>query len=308
MNVRSVVNLNAFFPPFICVKMILEHRFWGMKQVRVGLRTGLVVGLLSSQADAAVLWMEQAQRLQEVSATLLDSAPVASPLPSGLNLGMRADVSFLPTPNPRVGSKLESLPSSPVQALPTIFASAALPLGSIESLSAEVWAGVLPKGVEKLMGIQASLFQYQWGARSEISSARLGAARFVLGAGLAQTKSFIEGKISSANGGDTFTASTQLLFANLGVQHVRSGFWGGVTLGSKKTRSRLAIEEDNTDLEVSDTLANAKQPRWTQVSLGLNLTRSIGVTVSELMVPDRVDLPRISVSWTAVSPSGAPRE
>lgn len=259
-------------------------------------------------AQAAVLWMDQARRLQEVSATLLDTMPVALPMSSGLQLGLRADVSFLPEPNPRVGSKLEGLPSSPVQSIPSAFGSAGLPLGASESAGAELWVGYLPKGVEKMMGISASLQQVQWGARAELASARLGAARMVVGGGVAQTRSLLVGKISSQTATDSFTSTSMLSFAHLGLQHVRSGVWGSLMVGRKKTTSRLAISDDNTDLEIVDDLSGAKHPRWIQVSVGFSLFSSLSLAVSELMVPDRLDMPRISITWHALNPSGSRRE
>jgi hypothetical protein len=263
---------------------------------------------LGESAQGTVLWMDQAQRLQEVSATLLDTMPVAVPVPQRSRLGVRADISFLPTPNPRVGAKLESLPSAPVQSIPSVYASTGLALGSSESISGEVWVGFLPRGVEKLMGIKASLQQIQWGVRSELSSVRAGAARWLVGGGLAQTRSSISGSISSLNGTDSFSATSMLSFMHVSVQHVRSGLWGAVTLGQKDTKSRLTIEEDKTDLEIRDTLQSAKQPRWTQVSLGLNISESLSIAISELMVPDRIDMPRLSFAWTVLESSGTARQ
>jgi hypothetical protein len=269
----------------------------------VGLST-----IIPLSASAAVLWIQQAQRLQEVSATLLDTAPVAHPLVPALSAGLRSNVSFLPEANPRVGSKMESLPSSPVQTIPAVFVSAGLMLGSAEALSVESWAGYLPAGVEKVLGIKASLIQLQAGARAEISSLRAGSARLVAGAGIAKTKSAVEGVISSHQGSDSFTADSTLTFVSAGVQHPRSGVWGGLMIGRKKTSSRLSISEDRTDLEIVDTLKNARQPVWSQVSLGFSLTQSISVALSELFVPDRIEMPRLTFNWNLLSPSASPRE
>lgn len=263
----------------------------------------LVEGLV-----AAVLWMEQAQRLQEVSATLLDTVPVASPIAQNFQLGIRADVSFLPAPNAKVGSKIEPMPSAPAQMIPSLYSAASVPLGSNEALSGEVWGGYLPEGSGKLVGLKAALRQTQWGGRAELSSARLGSARLVAGGGYAVTSSSLSGTISSSQGTDTFTARSVLTFVNLAVQHSQSGLWGGVMLGKKNTNSRLSIVEDNTDLQLSDNLSNAKQPHWTQVSLGVQLGKTVSIALSELMVPDRADMPRLSLAWSFFTPSGALRE
>lgn len=261
-----------------------------------------------SVAWASVLWMEQAQRLQEVSATLLDTMPVPVPLSPSPAAGVRANISFLPTPNPRVGSKLESLPASPVQSIPSLHGTLGIAPSASESIAMEGWAGILPKGVEKMMGIKASLLQMQWGGRVEFATQRLAAARLILGAGAAQTKSTIEGTISSVAESDSFTASSLLTFANMTVQHTRSGIWGAFMLGRKKTTSRLTISDDNTDLEIVDALANTKQPHWTQFSLGVPVMSGLTLAVSELLVPDRVEMPRLTLAWNFLSPSGAPRE
>lgn len=77
--------------------------------LRLAMGPSLIAGLFFVQgAEGSVLWIEQAQRLQEVSASLLDTIPVTIPLPNAFSLGVRADVSFLPTPNPRVGGKWKS--------------------------------------------------------------------------------------------------------------------------------------------------------------------------------------------------------
>jgi hypothetical protein len=259
-------------------------------------------------ASAAVLWMDQAQRLQEVSATLLDTVPVALPLAPALCLGVRTNISFLPVANPRVGSKMESLPSSPVQTIPTAYASTGLMLGTSESVAAEGWIGVLPAGLEKMIGMKASLMQMQGGMRLELSSSRMTPARFFAGAGMARTKSAVEGTISSSSGKDSFTAESALTFVSAGVQHQRSGVWGSLMIGRKRTTSRLSIVEDQTDLEIVDSLANARQPVWTQVSLGFNFSQTLSFALSELMVPDRIEMPRLTLMWSFLSPSSALRE
>ncbi len=251
-------------------------------------------------AAASVLWMEQAQRLQEVSAALLETIPVPQPLTPDLALGVRADVSFLPSPNPTVGAKIEKLPSAPVQSIPSFAASWGLRLGESESVSVETWAGVLPPGVEKLLGIKATLTQTHFGARVQLGSARYGAAHVHLGAGVARTQSKMTGQISSASGNDSFSSNSVLSFADVSLQHQRSGLWAGMVLGKRKAQSRLSIEEDDTDLEITDTLSDARQPYWTQLTLGIRGNSNWGLAVSELIVPDRLEMPRVSLSWTTL--------
>ncbi|MEY4064078.1 MAG: hypothetical protein RIR26_286 [Pseudomonadota bacterium] len=277
---------------------LLSHR------VSMRLRHSLaaLIGSLSAaHAHAAVLWMDQAQRLQEVSASLLDTMPVPRPLPSLMHLGIRSDLSFLPSPNPRVGAKLEQLPSSPVQSIPAVFAGAGILLSERESVSMEAWAGVLPAGVEKLFGIEASLLQYQWGARAQLASARFGSTRWSAGAGLAQTKSKVSGKISSASGGDSFTSDHTMKFVEGSIQHLPSGSWLGVMFGDKRTVSRLAIQEDATDLILTDTLSQAGQPYWSQYTVGVATNSGLAIALSELIVPSRLEMPRVTVSWQFLS-------
>lgn len=252
-------------------------------------------------ASAAVLWMDQAQRLQEVSASLLDTMPVPRPLPSQMHLGIRTDLSFLPSPNPRVGAKLEKLPSSPVQSIPALFAGSGVLLTERESVALEMWAGLLPPGAEKLLGIEASLLQVQWGARAQLATARFGAIRWSAGAGLAKTNSKVSGKISSASGNDIFAADHTMKFAEALVQHQPSGSWLGVMLGDKKTVSRLAIAEDATDLVLTDTLAHAGQPYWSQYTVGVATDSGWSIALSELVIPRRLEMPRLSVSWRLIS-------
>jgi hypothetical protein len=249
-------------------------------------------------AAADVLWMEQAQRLQEISAALLETIPVPQPLGVGPEFALKADLSFLPSPNPTVGAKLEKLPSAPVQSIPSVAASWGTTLGGSESLSAELWAGILPAGVEKLLGIKAALSQTHFGARIQLASARLGQARMTLGAGMARTQSTMTGQISSSEGSDLFTAHSTLSFTDLAFQHQRSGLWAGLALGKRRAESRLSIEEDDTDLEITDTLSNARQPYWSQLTLGLKGNSSWSFAVSELIVPDRIEMPRLTLAWS----------
>ncbi|NBO38039.1 hypothetical protein EBU99_05600 [bacterium] len=275
---------------------------------KIILRLVMSILLPATSAQAAVLWTEQARRLQEVSAALLDTIPVPMPLVPDLRLGLKTDLSFLPSPNTKVGSKREKLPSSPVQSIPSFFLQTGYRLGQLESISVEGWGGVLPQGVEKMMGIQASLLQTQIGARIQLASARLSSASIHLGGGFAKTSSSIKGTISSLSGSDSFTADAFLSFVDVQVQHIKSGFWGGLSIGKKTTQSRLAIVDDATDLSLTDQLTNAKQPHWSQFSLGLNLASGFKLGVSELFVPDRLEMPRLSVAWSWLSPSSAPRE
>lgn len=277
--------------------------------LRVAMGPSLIAALFFVQgAEGSVLWIEQAQRLQEVSASLLDTIPVTIPLPNTFSLGVRADLSFLPTPNPRVGGKMEKLPTSPIQSVPLIFSSVGLGLGNFERMSAEISAGILPPGVEKLLGIKASLLQTHLGGRFQLSSVRFGQARLNMGVGMARTTSSVEGSFSSTSGTDRFSAAAEFKFVEASAQHSRSGVWAGVALGSKKTTSRLSIQEDATDLKLTDTLANARQPYWSQFTLGIAGRGGWSIALSELVVPDRVEMPRLSFSWNVISRSDALRE
>lgn len=277
-----------------------------LKKILVRLAAGLLFP--TQTAEGAVLWMDQAQRLQEISATFLDSLPVSQPIAAWTSLGVRADLSLLPSPNPKVGAKNEKLPSAPVQSIPLLTATTGVDLGASEGLACQAWGGVLPPGGEKLFGIKASLFQSQFGGRCQFSSTRFAPVRLGLGGGVLRTNSSLKGTISSQTASDTFTATNISRFVELNVQHLRSGLFAGLTLGNKKTTSRLAIVDDATDLTLTDTLSNAGQPYWSQYTIGVVTNSGWGVALSELVVPSRLEMPRISVSWTFLNLSGARHE
>ncbi len=78
----------------------------------------------ASQLSAAS-WEEQAERLQMVSASLLDAQPLLSPTIDGQTKGSfrlegKAIISVLPKMNATVGGKSEQPPQPPAHSIPTI--------------------------------------------------------------------------------------------------------------------------------------------------------------------------------------------
>lgn len=254
------------------------------------------LSLWSNQAFA-VLWMEQTERLQNVSASLLDGFPVLEPSVKRLGLGVKFHLSFLPAVNPRVGSKQEKVPSSPIHTVPTFYGEYTLSLSKKMGLGLMGWLGYLPAGTEKLMGIKASLNQSQFGAAVALHS-KFSGLMLSLPLGLQSGSANLKGSITEAHANDSFQATSLLLFAAPSVKQIKTGLFGQFLMAMKKTQSTFYIESDDTTFVRQDTLQDSSLPLAFQFTLGWESKLGATVSLSELLVPNRLMMPRLSFSYT----------
>lgn len=247
-------------------------------------------------ARAEATWEQQAERLQNVSATLLDAVPFADPVRNDASVELKAPVSFLPDVNPRVGAKKEKVPSAPVHAVPTLQGNARFLRGSSYALGAQAWAGYLPSGGEKLFGIDARL--RQWTAGGLVSPQfALGSFDAFLSLGAQYSDADLEGAITEPKAKDSFRSRTVLAFAAPGVVHRDSGLWGNVLVSAKRTKSVFEIPSDGTKFEITDRLSDSTLPVATQVAAGWSHESGLQAAGAMLFVPKRLVMPRLLLSY-----------
>jgi hypothetical protein len=252
-------------------------------------------GLLFAKQASAVRWQDQAERLQNVNASLLDAFPVGEPFQVPRSIEIKAAISLLPKVSPRVGGKEEKVPASPAHLVPTLQGNYLFLKNKGSGVGGHVWAGFLPPGGEKLFGISAKLTQYLAGFAGHYNY-NYNAFEFFLPVGFQFTNIKVEGGITKTDAHDAFKASTNIFYMAPGVKIPAYSAWGSLLFGRKSTSSEFHIEEDATTIKIDDTLGDATFPLAIQGSLGWYYN-GIQVGLSELWVPSRVLMPRLLLSY-----------
>lgn len=247
-------------------------------------------------AYAVATWQEQAERLQKVSATLLDDAPIGDPIDGTLGIEFRSAISFLPTVSSHVGEKNEKVPSSPIHAVPTFAFNSKFFSTAFFSLGASVCGGYLVPGAERLMGIHARLSQLVYGAAFAPSFQFSWGSLFTW-MGYQVTTADLTGGITEVDASDSFHVNTRLGSLAVGVQVPSWGLWFNVMLAKKSSTSRFEIPADQTTFQFSDTLGDASPALMAQASLGYRHPSGVQIALSELRVPKRLTMPRLLLSY-----------
>lgn len=247
-------------------------------------------------SPSSVTWEQQAERLQVVSASLLDAVPVTVLPPKSLHLGVSSVLSLLPEVNPRVGGKSEKVPSSPVHTVPMIQLGYGLGLSALAQGTARVWGGYLPSGLEGVFGVKAELSQWAVGAALGVKMG-LGLPPFVgdLGAemGMQLTSASLSGAITEPEANDEFETDSRILFLALGLHPEHMGLHAAFLVASKQTTSRFVVSSSRTELEVTDKLSDASPPLVMQAQIGAKLPFGLTLGFAELWVPERLLMPRL---------------
>lgn len=244
----------------------------------------------------AVTWEEQAERLQLVSATLLDAVPFTNPVTSSFSLQIQLPLSVLPKVDPTVGGKSEKVPASPVHTVPTLKISAFVGRSNLFDLGVQLWGGYLLPGAEKIVGIKAALLELAAGG-AIVPSKNIGNVSIYIAFGGQLSQSELKGGITASDAHDEFTAKTTLLFVSPGFYSPATRTWGGLTIGQKTTESRFEIPADDTVFELTDTLSDSKFPYFIQANFGYNHPSGVQVAIGELWVPNRLLIPRLLVGY-----------
>jgi hypothetical protein len=257
--------------------------------------------LLSHHAFAKeVTWEVQAERLQNVSAALLDNLPVGEPVSAQFAIGLGTQISFLPKPSPRIGGKSEKVPSSPVHAVPTVTLSG-LPFLNVGSwgrfFGVQGWAGFLPPGGEKLFGVKAKLTQYSLGA-AVLGAFPVTSTFYVYSPlGFQYNNIDVEGAITASDANDSFKAKTSVFYIAPGIRYVPWKIWANVFLGKKTTRSEFKIPKDDTLFDIKDDLSDTPFPVITQLSVGTDLPYNFSANLSYEIMVERLTMPRLGLSY-----------
>ncbi|MEN9528682.1 MAG: hypothetical protein RI932_555 [Pseudomonadota bacterium] len=254
--------------------------------------------LSSGRADAAAWWYEQAERLQLVSATLLDGVPISEPVPLTGHVGFRSTISILPKPNPKVGAKSEKVPAAPIHTVPTLSYGYPVARSGRYTLVATAWAGYLPmpKSAAKLLGVDASINQYIAGGSLE-NIFRHPRMFLITSLGAQYGKAQVLGAITEDGASDKFDAALTSAYISQTVQGRRVPMWINGMLVFRRGKSTFLIEKEKTEFTRSDTMSDASVPFAIQLSFGVTIKKSFQLALSEYMVPNRLIMPRATLAY-----------
>ena len=255
------------------------------------------LALLPAQRALAITWEVQAERLVRVNAAVLDSEPVVAPLPDASAVSGFVHMSLLPKVDATVGAKKEKAPSVPVHTVPSIMGTYVL--GSPKKLSygLGVYAGYLPTGAEKLFGLDAKFTQWQLGIVPEVQMNVTPMLTAFAAIGFHMTSASIKGHITDPKSNDTFDSSSQIYLFTAGLKHVPTNAWAGFLVGMKKTTAKFFIDLDGATISTNDKLQDATMPVVVQVSAGWKHKSGFGTALSEIFVPSRLFMPRLSLTY-----------
>jgi hypothetical protein len=258
------------------------------------------IALCISAKGLAVVWEEQATRLQNVNASLLDSSPMPRPTSKGYHLGVFSNIAVLPKVNPQVGGKIEKTPSSPIHSIPSVEFNAGFALASGKLIDVGLYAGYLPSFFGSIVGLKAELNQFQVGPhvgfQTDLFRKKVD---LNLGVSYHYTSGTLKGKIASKEEIDTFIVTTSYMsfYTLFQVRPWKS--WLGIQISQKKTDSTFEIVEDKTKITLSDSLQkDSIAPFVTQIWIGTKPISGLWFQAGYTFIPTRAYLPRIGVGYT----------
>ena len=180
-----------------------------MDLMRALVMTALFWGLAFTAQAGEVTWEGQAERLQNINASLLDGLPAGEPVRSPLGVEVKSIISFLPEVNPKVGDKKEDVPSAPAHLVPTVQLN-----GRWSLIGYQAWAGYLIPGAESLLGLEASLEQYIIGASALPVFEVAGSYEVFVPVGFQISHAEVVGNITEEDSDDEFVVDNQYLATN----------------------------------------------------------------------------------------------
>jgi len=239
----------------------------------------------------AVLWEEQAERLQKISATLVDYAPVHSPVLRTVGIRVYGDINILPKLNTTVGSKSEDVPAPPVSTVPSLEGRFSFKPHKLFSLGFGGHVGFLPSGAESLLGLTASAESVVYGAWMQVGwSAEDFNFEARVGTNVATTT--VTGGVTLPESNDAFDSQNTSPYLSYLMMYDES-LYGGFTLLSRRATSSFFIEADNTEFFFKD-----KQDCWIQLFVGYFVTDRFSVGLALAHIPERATIPKLSFSYT----------
>lgn len=246
----------------------------------------------------AIGWEDQAERLQLVSAAMLDAQPLLTPIESKWHLGLRSVVSALPKTNATVGGKTEQPPQPPVHSVPTLELGTKYELGAAGAVHGRAWFGYLPQSAAKTTGMDAACRQQIWGLALGYKMDRLSEVIVRTDFGSQSATTHVEGAMTEANSSDKFDVNSRIDFASLTLAPQRlKSLWIQVQAAQRRVQSRFEIPKDDTALEFLDESRFASGNASSQIATGYDFTNGISVAAGYLNVPGRLSMPRFLVGY-----------
>ena len=254
--------------------------------------------LLMASGALGVTWNQQAERLQLVSASLLDATPVLSPGSEGYVMTAKSVVSTLPKMNATVGGKTEQPPQPPVHAVPTAELMARRHVANVMSLSGRAWGGYLPGAAAAATGMTASCAQSIYGGAVGAWSDLNGIGSFGIELGQQRNQAQIKGGITEVQAKDKFDVRTTLnFFAVTLTPVVEPSLWVQGQRIARQVATTFEIPNDGTKFELTDRSSLGSAAAATQVALGYDFKNHISAAVAYIHVPERVSMPRFLVGY-----------
>ncbi len=259
------------------------------------------VAHFAGQKAQAVGWSDQATRLMHISGVLLDDFPVFQPPYPSATVGLKLDVTLLPTVNSKVGQEKLVLPLPRFRGIPLLAAEGAF------MVSNERYFGVVP-----YFGVWSQKLRASGRADGKLNQMKAGADLFFLtwnegdqsayfSAGYHYSKSDIRFDFLGQNlMTDDFQTRNHLFSMAAGIKSEVTGLWITLMTGTRRGKNTLKIGDDGTIVESIDTLQDSVVPLFGQGSVGFQTPWGGHVAISELYVPSRAFVFRISMGWNYV--------
>ncbi len=281
----------------------MNYRLRQFKWIDLRVMSTLIMGLNANFALCAS-WENQAQRLQVVSASLLDAQPLLSPKVEDLSTNSfriegKAIVSILPKMNATVGGKTEQPPQPPAHSIPTLEVSYHSPEVGHSVGLVRTWAGFLPESAAKSTGMKAKAKQTIWGYSLGIKfmSSPILASSIEVGEQVNST--LVSGGITDPEASDEFDVRTKIRFATLTLSpKAFDKVWFQAQIAERTVALRFDIPADGTTFNLNDRSSVADGSASTQFSVGYHIKGGIQAAIGVINVPQRVTMPRLLVSYS----------
>lgn len=257
---------------------------------------GLMLSLTSSSVSA-VTWEMQAERLQLVSAAMLDAEPMLAPIDSTWHVAVRSVVSVLPKTNATVGAKTEQPPQPPVHTVPTLEVGVARDFGIAGNSNLRLWGGYLPPQGAKMTEMTASCEQQIYGLSLGYSQEHLREVNVRLDVGVQASKAVVKGGITEVNTSDRFDVSSRIDFIALSFSPQRmKSLWVQGQVAQRRVATRFEIPSDSTVFDLVDE-SKIGSGASTQIAAGYEFMAGFTVAAGYLNVPERLSMPRFLLGY-----------
>lgn len=303
------------FSAFVLVRVYVRRFVMGdaLMSLRLAVRkisqfsvAVLVVFYLSETTVCAASWEQQAERLQMVSASLLDAQPLLSVTGSQNDRGAfrvegKAIVTVLPRMNATVGSKTEQPPQPPAHSIPMLEVAYQSPSMWMGAGVMRLWQGYLPADAGKQLGMNATCGQTVSGVSLGLKNDRIGLVTTAIEVGQQWGSSLVEGGITEIGAKDRFQVKSRLRFGAVTVTPQRlPSLWIQAQVTERLVAMHFEIPSDGTTFNLTDRSTIRGANAASQWSLGYTFGYGVQGALAYLNVPSRVSMPRVLLSYSAI--------